>query len=146
MTSCIGLTETVARLGERGVWRQAVQWLAVCVLGVGAGAVHQWQTGRIGVLGDYAYIVDTAWRIAQGEVMYRDFGLPHSPLTFHVQATLIRVFGFSYGVTAWYCTVVNVAYVVLTYGLVRELVAGWGGVVCAVGVAGAALYISASVL
>jgi len=95
---------------------------------VGAGVVHQWQTGRIGVLGDYAYIVDTAWRIAQGEVMYRDFGLPHSPLTFHVQATLIRVFGFSYGVTAWYCTVVNVAYVVLTYGLVRELVAGWGGV------------------
>jgi len=103
-------------------------WLAVCVLGVGAGVVHQWQTGRIGVLGDYAYIVDTAWRIAQGEVMYRDFGLPHSPLTFHVQATLIRVFGFSYGVTAWYCTVVNVVYVVLTYGLVRVLVPGWSGV------------------
>jgi hypothetical protein len=126
--SAFGLTETVARLGERGVWRQAVQWLAVCVLAVGAGAVHQWQTGRIGVLGDYAYIVDTAWRIAQGEVMYRDFGLPHSPLTFHVQATLIRVFGFSYGVTAWYCTVVNVVYVVLTYGLVRVLVPGWSGV------------------
>ncbi|WP_228374041.1 hypothetical protein [Chloracidobacterium thermophilum] len=103
-------------------------WLAVCVLGFGAGAVHQWQTGRIGVLGDYAYIVDTAWRIAQGEVMYRDFGLPHSPLTFHVQATLIRVFGFSYGVTAWYCTVVNVVYVLLTYGLVRVSVSGWSGV------------------
>ena len=58
MTSCIGLTETVARSGERGVWRQAVQWLAVCVLAVGAGAVHQWQTGRFGVLGDYAYIVE----------------------------------------------------------------------------------------
>ena len=118
----------ISIFGGRELWRQAVQWLAVCVLAVGAGAVHQWQTGRIGVLGDYAYIVDTAWRIAQGEVMYRDFGLPHSPLTFHVQATLIKVFGFSYGVTAWYCTVVNVAYVVLTYGLVRELVAGWGGV------------------
>jgi hypothetical protein len=128
MTSCIGLTETVARSGERGVWRQAVLWLAVCVLGFGAGAVHQWQTGRVGVLGDYAYIVDTAWRIAQGEVMYRDFGLPHSPLTFHVQATLIKVFGFSYGVTAWYCTVVNVVYVVLTYGLVRVVVPGWSGV------------------
>jgi hypothetical protein len=110
------------------VWRQALLWLAVCVLAVGAGAVHQWQTGRIGVLGDYAYIVDTAWRIAQGEVMYRDFGLPHSPLTFHVQATLIKVFGFSYGVTAWYCTVVNVGYVLLTYGLVRVLVPGWSGV------------------
>ncbi|AEP12317.1 hypothetical protein J8C08_08060 [Chloracidobacterium thermophilum] len=110
------------------MWRQAVLWLAVCVLGFGAGAVHQWQTGRIGVLGDYAYIVDTAWRIAQGEVMYRDFGLPHSPLTFHVQATLIRVFGFSYGVTAWYCTVVNVVYVLLTYGLVRVSVSGWSGV------------------
>jgi hypothetical protein len=45
-----------------------------------------------------------------------------------VQATLIRVFGFSYGVTAWYCTVVNVVYVVLTYGLVRVLVPGWCGV------------------
>ena len=110
------------------MWRQAVLWLAVCVLGFGAGVVHQWQTGRIGVLGDYAYVVDTAWRIAQGEVMYRDFGLPHSPLTFHVLATLIRVFGFSYGVTVWYCTVVNVVYVVLTYGLVRVLVPGWSGV------------------
>ncbi|AEP12300.1 hypothetical protein J8C08_07975 [Chloracidobacterium thermophilum] len=110
------------------MWRQAVQWLAVCVLGFGAGVVHQWQTGRIGVLGDYAYIVDTAWRIAQGELMYRDFGLPHSPLTFHVQATLIKVFGFSYGVTAWYCTVVNVGYVLLTYGLVRVSVSGWSGV------------------
>ncbi|QUV94982.1 hypothetical protein J8C00_08850 [Chloracidobacterium sp. E] len=114
--------------GGRELWRQALLWLAVCVLAVGAGAVHQWQTGRIGVLGDYAYIVDTAWRIAQGEVMYRDFGLPHSPLTFHVQATLIKVFGFSYGVTAWYCTVVNVGYVLLTYGLVRVLVPGWSGV------------------
>ncbi|WP_246604674.1 hypothetical protein [Chloracidobacterium aggregatum] len=103
-------------------------WLAVCVLAVGAGVVHQWQTGRIGALGDYAYIVDTAWRIAQGEVMYRDFGLPHSPLTFHVQATLIKVFGFSYGLTAWYCTVVNVVYVLLTYRLVRVLVPGWSGV------------------
>jgi len=118
----------ISIFGGRELWRQAVQWLAVCVLAVGAGAVHQWQTGRIGVLGDYAYIVDTAWRIAQGEVMYRDFGLPHSPLTFHVQATLIKVFGFSYGVTAWYCTVVNVGYVLLTYGLVRVLVPGWSGV------------------
>jgi len=118
----------ISIFGGRELWRQALLWLAVCVLAVGAGAVHQWQTGRIGVLGDYAYIVDTAWRIAQGEVMYRDFGLPHSPLTFHVQATLIRVFGFSYGVTAWYCTVVNVVYVVLTYGLVRVLVPGWSGV------------------
>ena len=126
--SAFGLTDAVSVFSVRGVWRQAVLWLAVCVLGVGAGVVHQWQTGRIGVLGDYAYIVDTAWRIAQGEVMYRDFGLPHSPLTFHVQATLIRVFGFSYGVTAWYCTVVNVVYVVLTYGLVRVLVPGWSGV------------------
>jgi hypothetical protein len=38
------------------------------------------------------------------------------------------VFGFSYGVTAWYCTVVNVGYVLLTYGLVRVLVPGWSGV------------------
>ena len=118
----------ISIFGGRELWRQALLWLAVCVLAVGAGAVHQWQTGRIGVLGDYAYIVDTAWRIAQGEVMYWDFGLPHSPLTFHVQATLIRVFGFSYGVTAWYCTVVNVGYVLLTYGLVRVLVPGWSGV------------------
>ncbi|WP_058867191.1 hypothetical protein [Chloracidobacterium thermophilum] len=118
----------VSIFGGRELWRQALLWLAVCVLAVGAGAVHQWQTGRVGVLGDYAYIVDTAWRIAQGEVMYRDFGLPHSPLTFHVQATLIRLFGFSYGLTAWYCTVVNVVYVVLTYGLVRVLVPGWSGV------------------
>lgn len=97
-------------------------------MAVGAGAVHQWQTTRIGVLGDFAYIMDTAWRIAQGEVMYRDFVLPHSPLTFHVQATLIKLFGFSYRLTVWYCTVVNVAYVLLTYRLLRVLLPPWSAV------------------
>ncbi|MFQ3591181.1 MAG: hypothetical protein SNJ67_12915, partial [Chloracidobacterium sp.] len=63
-------------------WRQAAPWLAAWLVAGGAGVVHQWQTTRIGALGDYAYIMDTAWRIAQGEVMYRDFVLPHSPLTF----------------------------------------------------------------
>ncbi|MFQ3638885.1 MAG: hypothetical protein SNJ62_02585 [Chloracidobacterium sp.] len=106
-------------------WRQAAPWLAAWLVAGGAGVVHQWQTTRIGALGDYAYIMDTAWRIAQGEVMYRDFVLPHSPLTFHVQATLIKLFGFSYQVTAWYCTVVNVLYVLLTYRLLRVLVSAW---------------------
>ncbi|QUW03139.1 hypothetical protein J8C06_01455 [Chloracidobacterium validum] len=102
--------------------------MAACLVAAGAGVVHQWQTTRIGVLGDYAYIMDTAWRIAQGEVMYRDFVLPHSPLTFHIQATLIKLFGFSYQMTAWYCTVVNVLYVLLTYRLMRVLVSAWSAV------------------
>ncbi|MGQ9898172.1 MAG: hypothetical protein ACUVR8_11525 [Acidobacteriota bacterium] len=83
---------------------------------------------RTGVLGDYTYIMDTAWRIAQGDVMYRDFGLPHSPLTFHVQATLIKLFGFSYQLTAWYCTLVNVVYVLLTYRLLQLLLPAWSAV------------------
>ncbi|OYT73635.1 MAG: hypothetical protein CFK52_01575 [Chloracidobacterium sp. CP2_5A] len=109
-------------------WRQAAPWLAACLLALSAGAAHQWQTTRIGALGDFAYILDTAWRIAQGEVMYRDFVLPHSPLTFHVQATLIKLFGFSYGLTVWYCTAVNVTYVLLTYQLMRILLPPWSAV------------------
>jgi hypothetical protein len=55
-----------------------------------------WQNTHIAVLWDLSYLLDTSWRIAIGQVPYRDFPLVHPPLTFVIQALIMRVFGRMY--------------------------------------------------
>jgi len=52
-----------------------------------------WQNAHVAVLFDLSYILNTAERIAAGQVPYRDFPLAHAPLTFLVQAAIIRLTG-----------------------------------------------------
>ena len=52
-----------------------------------------WQNAHVAVLFDLSYILNTATRIAQGQMPYRDFPLAHAPLTFLIQAAIIRLTG-----------------------------------------------------
>jgi 4-amino-4-deoxy-L-arabinose transferase-like glycosyltransferase len=52
-----------------------------------------WQNAQLTVLWDLSYILENADRIALGQIPYRDFPFPYAPLTFLVQATIIRLFG-----------------------------------------------------
>ena len=52
-----------------------------------------WQNAHVAVLFDLSYILNTATRIAQGQIPYRDFPLAHAPLTFLIQAAIIRLTG-----------------------------------------------------
>lgn len=70
--------------------------LAGAALFGGSAGVVLWQNTRVGALQDLSYILNTAYRIAAGDVPYRDFTQPHAPLTFLIQAAILRVFDSSY--------------------------------------------------
>jgi len=73
-----------------------------------AGAlVVVWQNSRLAVLWDLSYILENAYRISIGQIPYRDFPLAHSPLTFVIQAAIIRFTGRVYWHTTVYCAVMN---------------------------------------
>lgn len=68
-----------------------------------------WQNSQIAILWDLSYLLDTSWRIALGQVPYRDFPLVHPPLTFFIQAIIMRLAGRHY--------LLHVAYAALVGGL-----------------------------
>lgn len=85
-------------------------------------AVVAWQTSRFVVLWDVSYILENASRIAGGDVPYRDFPFPYAPLTFLVQATIVRVFGRAYWHHAIYAALTCGAASAFTLAIVRRLV------------------------
>jgi len=71
------------------------------------------QNTRLTVLWDLSYILENATRISLGQLPYRDFPFPYAPLTFLVQAAIIKVFGRA--------VVHHYLYVALTAGLASLL-------------------------
>ena len=68
-------------------------WLAAAVLFLATAGVVLWQNAHVAVLFDLSYILNTAARLSQGQMPYRDFPLAHAPLTFLIQAAIIRLTG-----------------------------------------------------
>jgi len=58
-----------------------------------AAAFAFWQSRQLTVLWDLSYILESASRIARGQLPYRDFAIPYAPLTFATQALIIKIFG-----------------------------------------------------
>jgi hypothetical protein len=52
-----------------------------------------WQNAHLTVLWDLSYILENASRIALGQLPYRDFPFPYAPLTFFIQAAIIKLAG-----------------------------------------------------
>ena len=68
-------------------------WIAGLGLFAATACVVLWQNAHVAVLFDLSYILNTAARIADGQMPYRDFPLAHPPLTFLIQAAIIRLTG-----------------------------------------------------
>jgi len=68
-------------------------WIAGVALFAATAAVVLWQNAHVAVLFDLSYVLNTAARIASGQMPYRDFPLPHAPVTFLTQAVIIRLTG-----------------------------------------------------
>jgi len=68
-------------------------WLTAAGPFLATAGVVLWQNAHVAVLFDLSYILNTAERIALGQVPYRDFPLAHPPLTFLTQAAIIRLTG-----------------------------------------------------
>jgi hypothetical protein len=71
-------------------------WLAGIGLFAATAAVVLWQNAHVAVLWDLSYTLDSAARIAAGQVPYRDFPFVHPPLTFLIQAAIMRLTGRVY--------------------------------------------------
>jgi hypothetical protein len=74
-----------------------------------------WQNAHVAVLWDTSYVLDSAARIAAGQVPYRDFPFVHPPLTFLIQAAIIRLTGRVFFHHVIYAAVVGGLATVLTW-------------------------------
>lgn len=66
-----------------------------------------WQNTQIAILWDLSYLLDTSWRVALGQTPYRDFPLVHPPLTFLVQAAIMRLAGRHYELHVLYAALIG---------------------------------------
>jgi hypothetical protein len=82
--------------GSTGPCWKLRDWFASVALFGASAAVALWQNAHVAVLWDISYVLDTASRIASGQVPYRDFPLVHAPLTFLIQAAILRLTGRVY--------------------------------------------------
>jgi hypothetical protein len=107
-------------------WRGRDAVVAVVLFLATAGVVL-WQCGRVGVMWDISYMLDSSWRMALGQMPYRDFPFVHPPLTFLMQAMIMRVTGRVFFHHELYAAVVAGLGTLLTWRMVLRSL--WGRVV-----------------
>src|SRR5437867_6606761 len=95
--------------------------LAGLFLFTGTASVVWWQNSRLTVLYDLSGVLEPATRIAQGDLPYLDFPFPYAPLTFMMQAAIIRVTGAVYWHHIAYCCIVAGLATVLTWRILANL-------------------------
>ena len=83
-----------------------------------------WQNSRLVVLLDLSYVLENAYRISLGDVPYRDFPFPHPPLTFLIQAAIIKLGGRIFWHTIVYTAVVGGAGTVITWRILLSMLRG----------------------
>jgi hypothetical protein len=99
------------RLGQIGLpavnRRVRRDFLAGAALFLATAVFLLWQNSQIAILWDLSYLLDTSWRIALGQVPYRDLPLVHPPLTFLLQAAIMRIAGRHFLLSAAYVSLVG---------------------------------------
>ncbi len=99
-------------------WRD---WIAALVLFFATALVVVWQNFRLGVLWDLSYILENSYRISLGDIPYRDFPLAHAPVTFLIQAALIKLTGRVFFHHELYCAAVGGLATLLTWRILLNL-------------------------
>ncbi|MDP9264599.1 MAG: glycosyltransferase family 39 protein, partial [Chloroflexota bacterium] len=94
------------------------------VLFVASAAFTLWRNAEVGVLVDFAYMVNIATRIAAGDVPYAQFPLAQAPLAFLTQAALIKLAGPHYAVQIGYAVIVGGIATALTYTIATRILEG----------------------
>ena len=98
--------------------------LAASVLFLASAAVVLWQNAHLAVLWDASYTLDTSFRIALGQMPYRDFPLVHSPLTFLIQAAIMRLTGRVFFHHVLYAAIVSGLATVLAWRIALRTLRG----------------------
>jgi hypothetical protein len=87
------------------------------VLSLATAAFVLWQNSRVAVLWDIGYLLDSAYRMSLGQLPYRDLPFVHSPLTFLLQAAILRLTGRVYFHHVLYAAAAGALATVLTWRL-----------------------------
>lgn len=98
--------------------------LVPVLLFAASAAFTFWRNTQVGVLVDIAYVLNTATRIAAGDVPYAHFPLAQAPLEFLAQALLIKAFGPHFFVQIAYATILGGLATALTFVTARRFLAG----------------------
>jgi hypothetical protein len=98
--------------------------MAAVLLFLATATVVIWQNSRLAVLWDLSYILENSYRISLGDVPYRDFPLAHAPLTFLIQAMLMKLTGRVFFHHVLYCAAVGGLATVLTWRILWNLLGG----------------------
>ena len=98
------------------------EWgLRDCIAGlalfVATAFVVLWQNAHVAILWDTSYVLDSAARFALGQAPYRHFPFVHPPLTFLIQAAIIRLTGRVFFHHVIYAAVVGGLATLLTWRL-----------------------------
>jgi hypothetical protein len=101
-------------------WRP-LRFAIVLLLSLATAATVFWQHRHVAVLWDLAYVLDSASRIAGGALPYRDFPFAHAPLTFLIQAAILKVFGRAYWHVQLYTALAGAAGTALTFLFLLQL-------------------------
>jgi hypothetical protein len=102
-------------------WRDCA---AALFLFVATAAIVIWQNSRLAILWDLSYILETSHRISLGDIPYRDFPLYYPPLTFLIQAALMKFTGRVFVHQVLYCAVASGLATVLTWRILQNLLIG----------------------
>src|ERR1700679_4054719 len=96
-------------------------WAAALFLFLATAAIVFWQNSRLAVLWDISYVLENSYRISLGDLPYRDFPFPYAPVTFLIQALLIKLTGRVFFHHVLYCAIVSGLGTVLTWRILVHI-------------------------
>ena len=99
-------------------------WSAGIGLFAATACVVLWQNAHVAILWDTSYVLDSAAHFALGQMPYRDFPFVHPPLTFLVQAAIVRLTGRVFFHHVVYAAVAGGLATVLTWRIVLGALRG----------------------
>jgi hypothetical protein len=106
-----------------GEWN-AQDWITAAGLFCATAAVVLWKNAHLAVLWDLSYVLDSSTRIALGQLPYRNFPFAHAPLTFLIQAAIIRLTGRVFFYHTLYAAIIGGLGTVVTWRMVLRSMRG----------------------
>src|SRR5258708_25688792 len=114
-------TSAPVAVSRTGLWAGILSGL---FLFFATAIVVVWQNSRLAVLWDLSYTLENSYRISLGDIPYRDFPFAHAPLTFLVQAAIIKLSGRLYWHHVAYCAIAGGRATILTWRIMRNVLSG----------------------
>ena len=102
----------------------SIEWLLAASVSAATVLVVIWQNQHVAVLWDLSYVLENPYRMALGQIPYRDFPFAHPPLTFLIQAAIIKLSGRVFWHHVAYCALVGGAATFLTWRIMRGILRG----------------------